>query len=109
MDLLVRLEVISLIFYSCLALTLKNTLIFLIFTVFEGRLHAAALFLLSIFVSHRSTHHQAIRNGSSREARGDFIHFLLMLSPSTQKYPGVAHFHWFLRIYLLLRLRLKYV
>ena len=45
-DWLVRLEVISFIFYSCLALTLKNTLIFLIFTVFEGRFHAAALFLL---------------------------------------------------------------
>ena len=32
MDLVVRLEVISFIFYSCLALPLKNTLILLIFT-----------------------------------------------------------------------------
>ena len=36
MDLVVRLEVISFILYSSLVLTLKNTLIFLIFTVFEG-------------------------------------------------------------------------
>ena len=32
MDLIVRLEVISFIFYSCLVLTLKNTLFLLIFT-----------------------------------------------------------------------------
>jgi len=33
MDLLVRLEVISLILYSCLVLTLKNTLILIIFAI----------------------------------------------------------------------------
>ena len=57
--------------------------------------HDLPLLLLSIFVSHRSTPHQPIRNGSSREARGDFIHFLLMLSPNTQKYPDFPHFHCF--------------
>jgi len=31
-------------------------------------LHEAALFLLSIFVSNRSTDHQATRNGSGRAA-----------------------------------------
>ena len=36
MDRLVRVKVISFIPYSSLVLTLKNTLIFLIFTVFEG-------------------------------------------------------------------------
>ena len=34
MDLVVRLEVISFIFYSCLVLALKNTLVLLIFTGF---------------------------------------------------------------------------
>ena len=47
-------------------------------------LHEAALFLLSIFVSHRPTHHQATRNGSTREGRGASIHSLLILGPNTK-------------------------
>ena len=74
--------------------TIKNThCSFLLFL--RAGLHAAALFLLSIFVSHRPTHHEAARNRSACGGRGDSIHSLLILSHTTQKYPDFDHFYCF--------------